>query len=109
MEVANFSLCRELYELSALDDKSIDHDNIVIERPGAIQPLQVIKGGGMPRYDLGYLVRKLNGHGGLELRTGDKGNIANNGLFHAEADTPENAVTKLCIELFKSGVLQKAA
>lgn len=60
-----------------------------------------------PLYDLGYLLRKFLGKGGIEIRYGDKSIIASSHLWSIEADTPEDAVCLLAIELFKQGVLKR--
>jgi hypothetical protein len=69
-----------------------------------------------PAYDLGYLLRKLQSiqchvfpndegvwlaHGGKEKFSDPRAFI----LTAKKADTPENAVAQLAIELFKKGVL----
>lgn len=61
-----------------------------------------------PAYDLGYLLRKLpdfylnrdpDGFYSIELDSLEGSH------YRQDADTPENAVCKLCIELFKQGIL----
>lgn len=107
-EVASLELCKELYELSGWIDPS---QNGYSHVPGA------------PYYSLGYLLRKLAVvqmitlryvHSGYRLsldspewydkwicflpdtRQGD----------YIVADTPEDAVCKLAIELWKQGIFK---
>jgi hypothetical protein len=125
--VASLELCRELHDLSGWDntdyyharewDKAIKYperqviaDWTVIrkyEYAGLGTKLELVCA-----YDLGYLLRKLphmdslNDHWQMwHAVTGEWG-IDWEGDEYI-ADTPENAATKLCIELFKQGVLKR--
>lgn len=124
MEVANIELCKELYELSGwipqygwyyyevggtrLEPVSEEHWGIDGE-PG--EDNVYLKG---VAYDLGFLLRKLPN---VYIATGtsrdkkDRPTVAEFGFgdqcVRGEADTPEDAVCKLAIELFKSGILTK--
>lgn len=106
MNVASLELCKELHELSgwtqpgmyAVDQDSNEHAH---------------------RYDLGYLLRRLPSSktergSELELRK-LKGEVLegswqigyDRGKVWQLASTPEDAAAKLCIELFKQGVLTR--
>lgn len=99
--VASLELCKELYELSGwIDRKELRLDYVVGK-------------GVLPRYDLGYLLRKLPL--GSQVYT----SIGKPNKYYAhyhelrgeksgfcEADTPEDAACKLAIELFKKGILK---
>lgn len=92
MNVANSELSDELWKLSGWEDT----------------------------YDLGFLLRKLNATGYVELRTRGRDQDAWVCVYEAhtdegatreivQADTPENAACKLIIELFQQGILAKEA
>lgn len=120
MNVANLSLCKELYELSGWDDNELwdcTYRNQTVN--ATLNRVQIASDRGEyywtdPRYDLGYLLRKLPNasihtdhpydaiyysyrKGGYDTQT-----------LHFKADTPEDAACKLAIELFKQGILTKA-
>ena len=133
MNVADKELCKELYELSGWDETGYEYslyDNSVIQVVGKAtgSPKFVVA------YPLGYLLRKLpdrtdGGKWGLTLWKGwNNGeqrdwysvaythinsryaftpDEATDKLHLHEADTPENAVCKLAIELFKANILKK--
>lgn len=116
MNVANLKLCKELYELSEftlIPDTNQWHCE------------------GVPAYDLGYLLRKMpaaitpavdnkkvalkdmNTYFLFVQRTPDNYvasyNIIGNTmkfLYVKHGDTPEDATCKLCVELFKQGILK---
>lgn len=109
MNTASLELCRELYELSGwTTDEEHPDENMVKE--------------GHFSYDLGYLLRKLPV---TISRTGTLGSryedvtlrrikkdvwIAyynGNRDGYGQADTPENALCQLAIQLFKQGILKK--
>jgi hypothetical protein len=102
MNTASLELCKELYELSGWNAPVVSMD------------------GPTPRYDLGYLLRKLPKH--VEDQWLHIAPITDNkwaahymmmGVKSAGqdewADTPEDAACKLAIELFKQGILVKEA
>lgn len=124
MNVASLELCKELYELSGWDDTTyywhslISHDmkrwsdyKLQDYKPDSDFGMKVL-----PAYDLGYLLRKLQN--GLELDEVSLDLLYNNYTcrttwnrhknYSEEADTPEDAVCKLTIELFKQNILVKA-
>lgn len=90
---ADLKLAKELWDLSGWDT----HDTFAKYEEELV-----------PQYSLGYLLRKLPTY-----------ELVNNGLvrsvryydvdkersYYGEADTPEDAAAKLCIELIKQGVL----
>jgi len=123
IEVARKELCEELEKLSGWKDTAYtwkclaglhtlkwkewflaDYNNGVWSGVGEKS---------LPAYDLGYLMRKLPFHCPLE-RNGIvshwfiRPNIANpRPSDYIYADTPEDVVALLCIELFKQNVLKR--
>lgn len=124
MNVASLGLCRELYELSGW--QPLIGQNYT-KHQGHI---------GYPRYDLGFLLRKLQERPVVALRqragrrwaascqwaelTPEGKELLATGAHMAipatatnvkdveqRADTPEDAVTKLAIELFKQGIITR--
>ena len=105
MKTASLDLCKELYKLSEWGfdefegrDKTLewvndrDEDNTLL--------------GSMPLYDLGYLLRKLPDNTILHKTTDTYYEATLNQYeYHWIADTPEDAVAKLAIELYKKGTL----
>lgn len=99
MNVANLSLCKELYELSGW------------------MPAECEFYGSVPLYTLGYLLRKLNDSLNHNIDTLTLVTLGSFGweVQHkalstptvCEADTPEDAACKLAIELFKQGLLKR--
>ncbi len=123
MNVARLELSKELYELSGWEGEHC-YQLIEILSPDTGHVLrkhtvnyavslsyvneQNRKGCRItPLYDLGYLVHKFKGYGGVEVCYGDKGCIATSQLWSVEADTPEDAACLLTIELFKQGILKR--
>lgn len=119
MNVADLELCKELYELSGWFDTYFfwDADNGVAEKSEALlmHPTK-----NCPAYDLGYLLRKLPAkimgknnmliflslsHSGSEWWANYETGGNSRAEIQMSADTPEDALTKLAIELFKQGVL----
>jgi hypothetical protein len=118
MQVASLELCKELYELSGWepDDKfwfSIDGKHSVHcghEFKKELIEFKYSLARICPAYDLGYLLRKLPPI--IQLGRSEYYNCSwtNGNDSHVfVADTPENAVCKLAIELFKSGILAHTA
>lgn len=121
MHVASLELCKELHELSGWRDTEL-----IYARNGYYEPT-VAKAGHpelghdwafeCPAYDLGFLLRKLplqtrltkgaRGYSALYsnayTRMPDETPVSAQG----KADTPEDAVAKLCIALFKAGLLKQ--
>lgn len=98
MNTASLELCKELYELSGWEG---EEDVYRQAEPGEEDENVVC-----PAYSAGYLLRKLPKD---ETTYGFK-----LGKWYAQyqaapvfADTPEDALCKLAIELFKQGVLKK--
>lgn len=112
MNVASLELSKELFELSGWKDTHFSYratpsnsgkDYRVIDISPNIQQ-------DIPAYDLGYLLRKLPSQ--IALTKGifyactwiaEDHNDSHNFI----AKTPEDAVAKLAIELFKQGILTK--
>lgn len=131
MNVASLELSKELYELSEweiygndvwiepwwnwFNDKDGDYQCPVISnsKQGAKWKW------GCPAYDLGYLLRKLpttivdmNLVVGAAYGTGTwwawyEDFASSRSNYQQEADTPEDALVKLAIELFKQGILSR--
>lgn len=107
MNVASLELCKELYELSGW------------ETPDFANGFGTTYG--CPRYDLGYLLRQLpryiNNSYPLSIEVMNDEWVAAyerwrsydlpESVHAGWADTPEDAVTKLTIELFKQNILTK--
>jgi hypothetical protein len=111
MNVANFELCQELYELSGwltgIDGNCyVSHAG---ERKGVeVRPLTDTGDDGIqicPAYDLGYLLRRLP-VGNVLSSVEDKW-IASSSPKVTTADTPEDAAAKLAIELFKRAAAKR--
>lgn len=131
MNVASLELSKELYELSKWGKTEFDefkdteftyfiyHDNSNANNPYLLTRFEIHKyyeeGRGdfvWPAYSAGYLLRKLP-HG-TEVRLtlhGATASLRNNSVNYISiseyGDTPENALAKLCLELFRQGVLKK--
>lgn len=98
MNVASLELSKELYELSGWEtDKWFAF--------GAEDEITLAEMPDIPQYELGYLLRKLPG----DMRWLDYSVRAGKWemLHDIEANSPEEATAKLCIELFKQGVLKE--
>lgn len=109
MKAANIDICKELYELSSWDDTDNNR--------------YLGKGNEVPMYECGYLLRKLpeSIESGLKDRKAwlSMDNLGSDGWQYCYrsgraipvciviADTPEDALCKLAIELFKQGILTK--
>jgi hypothetical protein len=129
--VASLELCKELLELSGWDDTkqvwkytepmSTDIKYGVREdgdkwcysvQPHSMKSYNLNEVSVWSAYDSGYLLRKLPAELLLtKLRNGDvrfqiKHHTAEK-LYGVLADTPEDALTQLAIQLFKSGELTK--
>jgi hypothetical protein len=104
---ANIELCQELYELSGW--KGIDNVSyrLVEGKPVATNAFDDRVIDETALYDLGYLVRKFVGNGGIELRYGDKVCEATSHMWTAHAQTPEDAVALLAIHHFNTGVFKR--
>ena len=97
MNVASLELSKELYELSGWEAGYMDwHYDEYVRRVG-------------PKYDLGYLLRKLPEQTHVYF-TGTSWATTWNKPYKSRStssDSPENAAAKLAIELFKQGILTK--
>lgn len=125
MNVASLEMCQELEKLSGWHDTYAGYyllDGIPSTRqkvtiyddlPGVHQLVQQASA-----YDLGYLMSRMpysttisksserDHYGAWIAGATDLEHAMENPTF-VEADTPEDALAKLCIELFKQGVLTK--
>lgn len=98
MNVARLELCKELYELSGWWDE--DDDNYYPSTSS--QPKNI------PAYSLGYLLRKLPPRTLLNKFSDTfMAALAEPEFYEARADTPEDALAELAIELFKQEILTK--
>jgi hypothetical protein len=121
MHVADLRACRELYELSGWEYSRAWFDQ---RKPWVSDYFDDNPPFICPAYDLGYLVRKLPHHRrsrtgamlDLRLSAVDPGigwraeytpgsDAVLESVLAGEVDTPEDAVAKLAIELFKRGIL----
>lgn len=125
MNVAAPNLCKELHELSGWADclYVFDKDEHEIIVTAGATALTVESLGYIPAYDLGYLLRKLPSGSGIvknssyptqtyTARRPTMLGIPENpdplkGRIGWDADTPENALCMMTIELFKQKVLKK--
>lgn len=127
MNVANLDLCRELYKLSGWELP--EPQTVQLHTGDDAQAIQDAIDHVQFQYDLGYLLRKLpefyeegkiaylltvqpnpigagwQAHYRFASRTPNSSNTGSR--FRQDANTPEDAAAKLCIELFKQGVLPK--
>lgn len=127
MNTASLNLCKELYKLSGWGDDDRD-DLDWYRRHKDLETIVIdieMHDSLAPAYTLGYLLRKLElkdgwNHGRLDLShcadVHESGtqyywavsfNSYDNDFPVGEANTPEDAVCKLAIELFKQGILSK--
>lgn len=104
MDVASLELCKELYELSGWEGSiGLRYLTRFDDEHGV--------------YTLGFLLRKLPREyddAMLQIRANDKSWSASYTVLgdpysdvESKADTPENALCALAIELLEQGVLQK--
>lgn len=111
MNVASLELCKELHELSGWEDEDslewhYGNNNELWHRD------EEMTGFLCPAYDLGYLLRKLPFFTDIAIFPASRGEsyakaeLEQHNLY-ITADTPENAATKLTIELFKQNILTK--
>ncbi len=127
MNVANLELCKELHELSVWDDTVWFHFKGHLYTSHELRGQTVGPGWEpVPAYDLGYLLRKLPRY--LEFQGKHEGDFLLKLMplydgstwrieyaeasddwmpFCVDADTPENAVAKLAIELFKQKIITR--
>lgn len=133
MDIVSLELCKELYELSGWTTNMVHYCQTRLE-PAVVPAERIQKYGKFevqhqtieifPAYNAGFLLRKLpeeiehtkliltNGerpHAGYAGR-GNYGNYALDESFYSKAqyaDTPGDALCKLAIKLFKSGILVK--
>lgn len=119
MNVASLKNCKALFELSEWDQTSyrwFNEDGVITAHPINPQSFAIPLG---PAYDSGYLLRKLGSNiASLSIKTEQRGNVGDGFMPHlvygtwngnaifTDADTPEDALAKLAIELFKQGILQ---
>lgn len=114
MHVASLELCKTLHELSGWTDAHSvwywyeDYDCIDdSEYKATCHQTMQDKKTECPAYDLGYLLRKLPDAVTLTKYDGKLYLAVCGPDTLQEANTPEDAAAKLCIELIKQGILQK--
>ena len=115
MNTASLELCRELYELSGWLCKYGWFGQYTGEELGyqvlVRSEYEINASYQCPAYELGYLLRKLPPY--TRVWFNKKSWVCSQGGGGAEdnaseyADTPEDAVAKLAIELFKQGILER--
>jgi len=122
MNTANLELCKELYELSAWEEEGAELWCLAIRGDEKFAPALPHFIGSFPSYSLGFLLRNLPAYlderkyaslGSINLDVVDNRmwacgyGVMAPAVLKQYADTPEDAVCKLAIELFKQGVLKK--
>jgi hypothetical protein len=129
MNVTSLELSKELYEISGWDGVDYSYCRNVgqeWEPWSSTEQSDYSYPGfetGPPAYDLGYLLRKLPADLPYEIETTThfaaltietdvdhwyaSYSILDHDLHTARAKTPEDAAAKLCITLFKQGILKK--
>lgn len=134
MHVASLELCKELYELSGWDDCDnwASHKDMAFISDDTFLEMNPKWQKEAPAYDLGYLLRKLPaaitpavdlkkvaikdmGTYFLYIQKSHDGAVASYNkvqnslatLYIKSADTPENALCALAIELFKQKILTR--
>lgn len=115
MNVADKSLCQELWKLSGWGGKYKNETEFMwcedYTKPlWAQDNIKAIIDA--PAYDLGFILRKLPANSWVgkcieEWESPYAAHIGPEDEFNQNGDTPENAAVKLAIELFKQGVLTK--
>lgn len=121
MNLASLELCKELYELSGWKQTSYWHHKYQVDsgrQTSHWRSINLDQELTMPAYNLGYLLRELPPHIDQttnELMIGRWGNewracympinLGHYPELREQAEAPEDALTKLAIELFKQGVL----
>lgn len=104
--VANLENSKRLFELSGWDDEELERFDH--HQEGGSSQIDNI-----PKYDCGYLLRKLLPHTRVEFILQSDGKTL---LVHYPeplqeeyifADTPENALCELAIKLFESNILTR--
>lgn len=120
MNTASLELCKELYELSGweCDGFYYSRGQLVFD----YKEFMLQAASSFPAYDSGFMLRKLppclpeNDDWRLSLEPNFKGSqwfcgYTGRGSFvHVgQADTPEDCLVKLAIELFKQNILKREA
>ncbi len=110
MNVASLENSKKLYELSKWTETEYVHSSDTYRAGYDLMLRERANGLVLPAYDAGYLLRKLQ-HLNVDLYPIDKGSCWyacvqwEENSTELPADTPEDALAKLAIELFKQGVL----
>lgn len=115
MNVASLELCKELYELSGWVPEGPNEGYYPRGSNLVYGHKLLINDGDIPAYNLGYLLRKLpypeirlgitgrwQAHYGYKT---DRFTLTFPGAVAGFGNTPEDAVAKLAIELFKAKIL----
>lgn len=115
MNVASLELSKQLWELSGWED-SFFYYNAENDVEDAAMARLMHPTRNCPAYDLGYLLRNLPHR--IEFKDFELHKVYDDDwtaaytyqdewVIHCDADTPEDAATKLCIKLFKQKILVK--
>jgi hypothetical protein len=99
MSTASLELCKELYELSGWQADNAIFGELLPNEKGFKRPIIAYE------YDLGYLLRKLGDGTDIIYHEAESDAASIHGI-RAKGDTPEDAIAKLCIELFRQGFLK---
>lgn len=131
-DTASKDLCQELFELSGWDDNELFYVKSFTRKDkwknsiweiesyesysNVMTKQEFLESNVVPAYDLGYLLRKLGSEApndiALTSYTSDAGEITwhieviDHDYLAGSADTPEDAVAKLCITLLKQDILK---
>jgi hypothetical protein len=120
MNTASLEQCKELYKLSGWKETDyfyqfIEYSDLstgyYLTNPALESPLHATA---YPAYDLGYLLRRLPKDFSLQPIIGASWHIEYSSRSHPgniikQADTPEDAVCMMAIELFKRGILKRSS
>lgn len=118
MNVASLENCRELHELSGWGESTFCYKTVLTGDELEFRAISLTKDADVganarflcPAYDLGYLMRKLEGYD-VSLSYSNQWRRwtawGHDNQYSQHADTPEDAVCKLAIELFKQNILTK--
>lgn len=108
MNVTSLKLSQELFEVSGWSDTTYEYWGV--QKRLEVRTILNTDSAATPAYDSGYLLAKLPN---MMFEWWNQDSIhliyhtASGENVSIDADTPANALAKLCLELFKSGILTK--
>ena len=109
MNVASLELCKELYELSGWSDTDYTYYANAGQHSGTMMHRSLVfdKPENLPAYDAGCLLSKLPRGLIVRSNTDEADWVASYMQSVHYANTPEDALCKIAIELFDLGDLSK--